>query len=163
LRGTEAAYAKMDAGRKLLAAGKPGEALPLLEEATRLGPQEAVIWVSRAAAEFGAEKKDAALASARRAVSLYPGLFQAQFAAGVAAFEVRNYPESLDALAAAEKIVPGQPQVAFYTGRNFEATGRREDAARQYVRVVEGVKKGPMAEYAAGRLIEWGYAQPAKK
>ncbi|MBI5444583.1 MAG: M48 family metalloprotease [Deltaproteobacteria bacterium] len=163
LRSVEPAYAKMDAGRKLLSAGKPKEALPVLEEATRLGPDEALIWVSRAAAEIGAGRNEEGLASARKAASLYPGLFHAQFAAGVAAFELRRHAESLDSLAAAEKIVPGQPQVAFYRGRNFETQGRREEAARQYVRVLEGVKEGPMAEYAMGRLIQWGYVKPQQK
>lgn len=160
LRATAPAYAKMDEGRKALAARKTDEAVRLLGEAARLAPDQALIWVHKAIAEAVAKKTPEAYASAQQAVDLYPGLYQARYAAGALAFELEKDAESLAHLDAAEKIVPGQPQVAFYRGRNFEAQNRRDAAARAYAAVLEQVQKGPMAEYCYKRLVEWGYVRP---
>lgn len=160
LKRTAPAYAKMDEGRKVLGEKKNDDAVRLLAEATSMAPDQALIWVYRAAAESAAGKKEDANASAENAVRLYPGLFQARFTAGVAAFNLKRNGQSLEHLAAAEKVVPGQPQVAFFRGRNYEAQGQREEAARQYVKVVEALGKGPMAEYSYKRLVEWGYVRP---
>lgn len=161
LRATAPAYAKMDEGRKALAAQKNDEAVRLLGEAAQLAPDQALIWAHKAVAEAVAKKTPEAYASAERAVALYPGLYQARYAAGALAFELKKHSESLAHLDAAEKIVPGQPQVTFYRGRNFEAQNRRDDAARAYAAVLEQVQKGPMAEYCYKRLVEWGYVRPA--
>jgi predicted Zn-dependent protease len=150
----------MDEGRQLLTEKKEAKALTLLRDATTLAPDEALIWVSRAAAEAKAGQKDEALTCAERAVRLYPDLFQARFTAGVTAFDAKKYRDSLDQLAVADRLVPEQPQVAFFRGRDYEAFGDRENAAKQYAGVVQTVGKGPMAEYSYQRLVEWGYVKP---
>ncbi|GAB4259514.1 MAG: M48 family metallopeptidase [Deferrisomatales bacterium] len=160
LRQVAPAYEKMDAGRKALAAGEGDRALALLEQATELAPAEALIWAFRAAAEAKADRAEAAYASARRAVELYPELYRARFTAGVLAFQLGKHRESLDHLDVAARLVPDQPPVAFYRGRNYEATGRRQEAAEAYAAVVRRVRKGPMAEYCYKRLAQWGYLRP---
>jgi predicted Zn-dependent protease len=160
LRAVAPAYAKMDEGRKALEKKDTAGALRLLDEATRLAPDQALLWVYRAIAEAGAEKKPQAYGSAQKAVALYPDLYRARFVAGVLAFETGKQGESLTHLQAADQLVPGQPPVAFYEGRALEAQGRREDAARKYAAVLEKVQKGAMAEYCYGRLVEWGYVRP---
>ncbi|MDW7711732.1 MAG: M48 family metalloprotease [Deferrisomatales bacterium] len=160
LRAVAPAYAKMDEGRKALAAKNNQEALALLGEAARLAPDQALIWVHKAAAEARAEKTEDAYASAQRAATLYPDLYQARYVAGALAFELKKHPESLGHLDAADRLVPDQPQVTFYRGRNFEAQGRRDDAARAYAAVLQKVQQGPVAEYCYNRLVEWGYVRP---
>jgi predicted Zn-dependent protease len=160
LRDLAPAYVKMDQGRQALAQKKYTEALGLLAGATSQAPDQALLWVFRAAAEAGAGKKSEALASAEKAVALYPGLYPARFNAGVLAFEAGKHAQSLDHLAEAERLVPGQPQVAFFQGRNREALGQREEAAQRYAKVLESLRQGPMAEYAYQRLVEWGYVRP---
>lgn len=160
LRALAPAYAKMDEGRKALAAKDTAAAVRAMDEATRLGPDQALLWTYRALAEARAEKKADAAASAERAAGLDPGLYHARFVAGVLAFDVKKHGESLAHLAAADRLVPGQPAVAFYQGRNHEAQGRRAEAARAYSAVLEKVRQGPMAEYCYRRLVEWGYVRP---
>ena len=160
LRGLAPAYAKMDEGRKALAGKDAASAVRALEEATGLGPDQALIWTHRAVAEVKAEKASEAGASAERAVGLDPNLYHARFVAGVLAFDAKKHGESLGHLAAADRLVPGQPAVAFYEGRNYEAQGRRPEAARAYGAVLEDVRQGPMAEYCYRRLVEWGYIRP---
>jgi predicted Zn-dependent protease len=163
LRTVSPAYAKMDAGRKALAKGDGKGALALFQEATRLGPREALIWTFRAAAEAKVGQTQTALGSAQKAVQLYPGLYQAQFTAGVLAFELGKHRESLASLDAADGIVRGQPQTTFFRGRNFEAQGRRPEAAEAYNAVLQTVRKGEMAEYSYSRLVKWGYIRPAPR
>jgi len=160
LRAVAPAYAKMDLGRKALAKKDAATAVRLLDEATRLGPDQALIWVYRAVAQAQAEKKADAWSSAEKAVGLEPNLYHARFVAGVLGFDAGKHGDSLNHLQAAEKLVPGQPQVAFYEGRDLEELGRRDEAARKYGAVLEKVQKGAMAEYCYGRLVEWGYVRP---
>ncbi len=159
LRATEEAYAAMDKGKAALAKGKTEEALVLLAEATRLAPDHALPWTFRAAAEAKAKKLPEGATSAEKAAALDPGLFRARFVAGVLAFEEKRYPGSLAHLEAADRLVPDQPQVTFFRGRNLDAQGRREDAARAYAAVLQKVRKGPMAEHSYRRLVEWGYVR----
>jgi len=161
LREVAPAYEKMDQAEEALSEGKTGEALRFAEEATLLGPREAQIWSVRASAEAKAGRLGAALASAEKAVALYPDLYQARLAAGVLNFELKRYGESLSHLEVANGLVPGQPPVSFFAGRNFEATGKREDAARAYASVLDKVQRGEMAEYCYRRLVEWGYIKTA--
>lgn len=162
LMATVPAYATMDRGVAALAEGDFTGAVALLREATGMAPDQALIWAFRAAAEVKAGDAAAGLASAERAVGLYPGLFRARLTAGAAAWDVGDHPRSLDHLAAAETIIPGQPQVAYLRGRNQEAQGQREPAAREYYAVLQSVRQGPMAEYCYQRLVEWGYLKPGK-
>jgi predicted Zn-dependent protease len=161
LREAAPAYAKMDEGRKALAKGETKEALRLLQEATRLAPKQALIWSFRAAAEAKAGQTETAYASAQKAVQLYPGLYRARFTAGVLAFELDKHRDSLAHLEAADQLVPGQPQITFFEGRNFEAQGRKEEAARAYHAVLQKVQQGEMAQYCYSRLVKWGYVRPA--
>jgi predicted Zn-dependent protease len=157
LKAVAPAYAKMDEGKAALAKGDAARAVDLLRSATETAPDQALIWAFRAGAEVKAGDAATGLASAEKAVALYPGLFRARLTAGSAAFEAGRHERSLEHLAAAEKIVPGQPQVTYLRGRNQEARGQQEAAAKDYYAVLQRVRKGPMAEYCYGRLVEWGY------
>jgi Flp pilus assembly protein TadD len=54
-------------------AGNGGEALPLLERACRLEPNDPRAWIGLARAQQAIGQRDAALASWRRALALAPG------------------------------------------------------------------------------------------
>ena len=159
LKAVAPAYEKMDEGKAALAAGDAPNAVKLLREATGMAPDQALIWAFRGAAEVKAGDAAIGLASAEKAVELYPGLFRARLTAGGAALEAGRHQRSLEHLAAADKIVPGQPQVTYLRGRNLEAQGQQENAARDYYEVLQNVRKGPMAEYCYNRLVEWGYVK----
>ena len=159
LKAAAPAYAKMDEGKAALADGDAARAVELLREATGMAPDQALIWAFRAAAEVEAGDATTGLGSAEKAVGLYPGLFRARLTAGKAALEAGRHGRSLEHLAAAEKIVPGQPPVTYLRGRNLEAKGQQESAAKAYYEVLQNVRKGPMAEYCYNRLVEWGYVK----
>ncbi|HMB30302.1 MAG TPA: hypothetical protein VKN82_00600, partial [Desulfohalobiaceae bacterium] len=133
------------------------KALELLVQATREAPDQALIWMMRAAVEREIDLKQRAYQSARQSVSLYPGLFYAQYLAGKTAFDVQRYKDSLGHLDQADGIIPQVPEVVFYKGRNYEALGQRDRAAQAYIFVLQRVGKGEMARYCYLRLKRWGY------
>ncbi len=163
LRSLLPAYGKMDEGMKLLTANNPNAAITPLEEATRLAPDQALIWVNLAVAEASLEHYDQAMTTSEKAVALYPDLYQARYISGVLSFHGGRYEQSLNHLNIAGRLVPDQPQVFFWQGRDHEALGRRDQAARQYSAVLKQVQKGPMAEYCYKKLVAWGYLRPVPR
>lgn len=164
LRTVAPAYEKAEKGMALVEKGQADEGLKLLRKASQEAPREARIRIMLASAEFNGNNPAAAEWEAARAVELDPDLFDSRFTAGVVYFKRNLNKKSLEELQAAEKIVPGQPQVAFFRGRNYEAEGSRDKAAREFSSVLKAVNKGPMAEYSHKRLTEWGYIKkPAAK
>ncbi|SHE99377.1 Putative Zn-dependent protease, contains TPR repeats [Desulfacinum infernum DSM 9756] len=157
LRRVQPAYELMDRAKKALSEKRSREALGLLRQATSQAPREALLWVYRAVAEDLEDNERQALSAARKAVELYPDLYHARYVAGVITFNSGAHRESLQHLQAADRLVPEQPPVTFYMGRNWEALGRRDQAARAYYAVLQKVKKGPMAQYCYRRLVQWGY------
>lgn len=157
LRQVAPAYALMDEARENLTKGNGVRAAALLAQATAQAPGEALIWVYRAVAEKTVGNGRKAVSSARRAVELYPTLYHARYTAGVILFHEGHHRESLEQLTEADKIVADQPSVIFYMGRNWEAMGQRDRAARAYYAVLKKVQKGPMAQYCYQRLVAWGY------
>lgn len=157
LRQVAPAYALMDEARENLNKGDGVRAASLLAQATAQAPKEALIWVYRAMAEKTAGKGREAVSSARRAVELYPTMYHARYVAGVILFHEGHHRESLEQLTEANKVIADQPSVIFYMGRNWEAMGQRDRAARAYYAVLKRVQKGPMAQYCYQRLVAWGY------
>jgi len=159
------AFDKVADGKRLMTEGKELEGLKLIREGAKSAPNHAVLFAALASAELKAGDDKLAAEAASKSVELDPGLFQARYAAGLAEFKLSEYEESIKELDAAEEIVPGQPAVAFFIGRNHEEEGQREAAAKAYAEVLTKVKKGEMAEYSYNRLKEWGYLkeEPVKK
>ncbi len=153
------AFEKMEQGQKLFKEGKTDEGLALIREAAKDAPGHATLQVALASGESEAKNLEAARDAALEAVRLDPGLFHARFAAGMAQFEVEDYRPSLAELTQADGIVPGQPRVLFFIGRNHEELGDTRAAAKAYVGVLQKVKKGPMAEHSYKQLVAWGYVK----
>jgi predicted Zn-dependent protease len=87
-----------------------------------------------------------------------PRLFYGRLVNGAANWRLRRHRESLEALQAAEQLVPGSLIVAFFIGRNHEDMGDRRAAAQQYQKVAQATQgQGEYGSYAVGRLKEWGY------
>ncbi len=157
LRSVAPAYVLFDRAKEALSAGRVPRAVQLLREANAKAPREALIWVYRALAEEKIRNRPEALSAIQRAVTLYPDLYHARYVAGVITFRGGAYRESLHHLRTADRLLPGQPAVRFYQGRNWEALGNRQKAAHAYAEVLKKVRRGPMARYCYQRLFEWGY------
>lgn len=159
LREDAPAYELMDKGLKLAGEEKYFQALKSLRQATEKAPNQALIWIMKAAVERKAGQEDSAYHSAKRAVQRYPDLFYARYMVGITGFAIKRHRKSLAQLHRANQILPNIPKILFYIGRNHEAMDQREKAAQAYYQVLKKVKKGEMAQYCAQRLRRWGYIQ----
>ena len=162
LKEVQPSYELAERGMALVAKGKNDEGLKDLRKAAKEAPGEAKISTMLASAEYKAGNPAAAEWEASRAVELDPELFDARLTAGVIYYKRKENGKSLGELGAAEKLVPGQPQVAFFRGRNLDDMGQKDKAAKEYAFVLKNVNKGPMAEYSYKRLTDWGYIKPEK-
>jgi len=156
------AFRRADEGEKLLGQKRPRESADAFAEAARLAPDEAILPALEALAQLATEDAAAARETARRAVRLDGGLFHARLAAGLAAYKLKDHRDSLENLLAAEKAAGATLASTYLVGRNYEALGNREEAARRYAVVAENAEPGPERDYCLRRLAEWGYYTPAR-
>jgi len=156
------AFRRSDEGEKLLQEKRPRESVVAFAEAGRLAPDEAILPALEALARLSADDPAAARDTARRAVRLDGGLFHARLAAGLAAYKLNDYRDSLENLLAAEKVAGATLVSMYLVGRNHEALGNREEATKRYAIVAENAEPGPEREYCLRRLAEWGHYTPAR-
>jgi hypothetical protein len=77
----------------------------------------------------------------------------------VTSLATKNYAAAYKEFDAYERVMPGNPNAAFFKGISLEAMQDRPGAAREYQRYLKDVNSGNQAKHAATRLREWGYAK----
>ena len=58
-----------------------------------------------------------------------------------------------------DRVLPGDPGIAFLTGVSYEGAGNRRAAAQQYNAYLRQSQQGDAAQYAYSRLKGWGYVR----
>lgn len=108
--------------------------------------------------EGAARKGDVAAAKryAEQAKAQYPGEAQAHHLSGIADLGLKRYEAALEGFSAYERLLPGNPNTIFLKGVSLEGMNRQGDAAREYYRYLQSVKRGDKAQYAYRRLVGWG-------
>jgi beta-barrel assembly-enhancing protease len=106
------------------------------------------------------EKHEQALRYAERAKHVYPEEAQAHYLTGITKLARKDFDGAYDDFGSYEKLLPGNPNAVFLKGYSLEGMGRRKEAANEYYRYLNAVKQGEQAQYAYGRLVEWGYVKP---
>jgi beta-barrel assembly-enhancing protease len=104
-------------------------------------------------------RRDDALRYAGAAREIYPQEAQAHKLAGSLHLGLRNPGAALESFERFEKILPGDPGIAFLKGVSLEGMGNRQAAAQQYVRFMRAGGAGQPAEYSMTRLKAWGVVQ----
>ena len=99
-------------------------------------------------------------ADARRhaavAREVYPQEAQAHKLGAVLALQARDPAQALAGLEQYDRLLPGDPGVAFLRGAGHEALGQRQQAAQQYALFLRSGAQGEPAQYARSRLQAWG-------
>lgn len=96
---------------------------------------------------------------AKRARDVYPSEAQAMQLNGLVAVKSGLYDAAFENFDEYEQRMPGNPLTIFYKGYSLEGMGRRQAAAREYVRFLKKVNQGEQAKHAYSQLIRWGYIQ----
>ena len=109
---TEGLHILPNLGRSLIAQGKVAEAVPYLEHARRLKPDDAGLANEMALAYVGVDRFDAAIAAWRDAVRIDPRQEQTWFALGMALAATGRVPEARQAFTEVLRLNPGRTDAA---------------------------------------------------
>jgi X-X-X-Leu-X-X-Gly heptad repeat protein len=157
LRSIGDAIDRMQRGERFLYGGKYGDAEGLFREALNLAPGDYAGLLLMAKCQLALEKPDISRKFARDASSAYPGEPQALHILGMCELSLKKYDEAYDHFQMYAKALPGNPNTLFYQGLSAEGMSKRDLAARHYKAYLNEVNRGEKAQYAYGRLKEWGY------
>jgi predicted Zn-dependent protease len=127
--------------------------------ALKLAPQDyaANLLMARCLAAQGRQKDALRYADAAR--SIYPQEAQAHKLAGVLQLAEKNPGAAVASFEQFDRLLPGDPGIAFLKGVSYEGAGNQRAAAENYARFLRSGGQGKPAEYSMSRLKAWGYAR----
>lgn len=156
LRAKAGAIENMQKAETAMSKKNYGEAETLLESALKEAPDDYAGLVMMSKVQLALKNPEAADRYAEKAKAVYPGEAQGHYLSGFASLQRKDYDAAQADFARYETLLPGNPNAVFYQGLSLEGLGRREDAARTYYRYLQMTRQGDQAQYAYGRLVEWG-------
>ena len=156
LRRIKGAIEQMQEGEKLMRQERLPRAETALDNALRQAPEDYAGLVMMAKCQLALDRPKRAEFFADKARRVYPAEAQAQHVSGVAMLSQQRFDSAFERFDRYEQILPGNPNTVFLKGISQEAMGHRAQAAQEYRRFLESVRQGDKAEYAHGRLAEWG-------
>lgn len=104
-----------------------------------------------------------ALDYTRQARQANPKETMARFNFGLLVLKLGEYGQAYDVLSAYRKVMPQHPMTPFFQGHCQEMLRQREPAAQHYAEFLQNVQRGKRAQYAFGKLVEWGYIEPPQE
>ena len=151
------AVEELQKGEQEMAGKRLGEAENHFRNALRQSPNDYAGLVMMAACQLAQKKLAEGLRYSEAAKAVYPQEAQAHHLSGYAKLQTRDYAGAYQDFSSYEKILPGNPNAAFLKGFSLEGMGNKAEAAKEYHRYLQVVQEGKFAQYAYGRLVEWGY------
>lgn len=144
-------------GETAMAKRRLAEAQERFASALRLSPQDyaANLLMARCLAHQG--RLQDALRYAENAREVYPQEAQAHKLVGTLKMGLRDPAAAYAAFDRYDRLLPGDPGIAFLKGTSLEAGGNRHGAAQHYARFLQAGAQGKAADYARTRLKAWGY------
>lgn len=128
-----------------------------LAEARRSTPDDYPAWVITAKAQMMQDQPTQAIESLRRARQIQPEEGQAMYLLGINLLSQDDAGGALTEFQRYEQVLPGNPNTRFLVGYSHEQQDNKPQAATAYQDYLRQVQQGQQAEYAFGRLREWGY------
>jgi predicted Zn-dependent protease len=113
--------------------------------------------MARCLAAQGRQKD--ALRYAETARAAYPQEAQAHKLAGVLQLAQKDPAAAVASFEQFDRLLPGDPGIAFLKGVGYEGAGNQRAAAEAYARFLRSGAQGKPAEYSMSRLKAWGYAR----
>jgi len=146
-------------GETAMAQKKLPEAQGDFATALKFAPRDyaANLLMARCLVAQGRQKDAIRYADAAR--TIYPQEAQAQKMSGVLALAERNPGAAVQYFEQFDRLLPGDPGIAFLKGVSYEGAGNQRAAAENYARFLRSGGQGQPAEYSMGRLKAWGYAR----
>jgi len=146
-------------GEVAMAQKKLPEAQGQFGTALKLAPKDyaANLLMARCLVAQGRQKE--AIRYADTARTIYPQEAQAQKLSGVLQLAERNPGAAVQHFEQFDRLLPGDPGIAFLKGVSYEGAGNQRAAAENYARFIRSGGQGQPAEYSMSRLKAWGYVR----
>ena len=132
----------------------------LLNQALKQAPSDYAALVMMAKCQLAKENYQEASRYAERARKAYPQEAQSYHLQGISKILQKKYAAAYQSFTTCERLLPGNPNMAFYKGISLEGMQRRRQAATEYRRYLQSSNQGSQAGHAYQRLVDWGYIQP---
>jgi predicted Zn-dependent protease len=140
-----------------ISAGKFDDASREINRARAMQEDDYGLWVISAKNEIGKENHRAAISHLNKAAALKPSEHLPTYMLGASYLETGQPEQALAMFTRYKRDLPGNPTVDFFIGFSHEKQGQKSAAAESYKVYLRQVQQGAQAEYAYGKLIEWGY------
>ena len=157
IRVQKDAINRMEKGQQMLSEGKYRDAEKLLVEALKRVPGDYAGLLLMAKCQLALENPDTARRYALDASGVYPAEPQSLHVLGITELVLKKYDKAYDYFGKYRKILPGNTNTIFYQGLSAEGMKDRDRASSHYYSYLKKVNRGEKAQYAYGRLKEWGY------
>jgi predicted Zn-dependent protease len=163
LRAMKGAIDEMQNGEKAMAKKDFPAAEGHFQKALKEAPEDYAGLCMMAKCLMAQKKYKKARRYAELAKKVYPEEAQAHHLSGITKLAKKDFGHAYEDFSSYEKMLPGNPNTIFLEAYSLEGMGSRRDAANEYYRYLQTVNQGEQAQYAYGRLVEWGYIRPRKK
>ena len=163
LRAMKGAIEEMQNGEKAMAKKDFPTAEGHFRRALKEAPEDYAGLCMMSKCLMAQKKHEEARRYAEMAKRVYPEEAQAQHLSGITKLVKGDFGPAYEDFSSYEKLLPGNPNTVFLKAYSLEGMGRRRDAAVEYNRYLGVVSQGDQAQYAYGRLVEWGYIRPRKR
>lgn len=157
LRAQRKTIEALQEGEKALYRKKFDGAEAKFQEALGLSPNDYAGLVMMAKCQLLQKKYEEGLRFADRARAVYPQEAQAYHLSGFAELNLKDYQGALQHFSSYQERLPADPNPLFFKGYCQEQMQHQDAAAREYHGFLQRVNQGQYAQYAYGRMVEWGY------
>lgn len=144
-------------GETAMAKKKLGEAQEQFASAVKQTPRDYPANLLMARCLAAQSKNTEATRYAEAARDIYPQEAQAHKLAGALKLGQNDPAGAFAAFDRYDRLLPGDPGIAFLKGVSLEAGGDKRGAAENYARFLKSGAQGKPADHAYGRLKAWGY------
>jgi predicted Zn-dependent protease len=159
LRAQKKTISLLQEGSTLMNKKEYGQAEDKFKQALKQSPNDYGALVTMAKCQFVQKKSAQAEQFARKATQVYPEEAQGHLVTGMSAMMANRYDRAYKHLSDYDRVLPGNPEIAFYQGYAQEHMQHKQNAAQYYQKYIQKVRQGKQAQYAYGRLKEWGYTR----
>jgi len=163
LRAIKKAIEAMQAGQQLMAKKDFSGAESHFREALKEAPNDYTALLMMAQCLLTQKKDREAGVYAKQANQVYPQEPQAYETCGIINILNKDFDAAYEDFAVYDKLLPGNPGMAFLKGFSLEGMRQIPQAAKEYHRYLQAVNQGDQAKHAYRRLVEWGYIKPSTR
>ncbi len=157
LRAQKGVIEEIEKGQGQLAKRQYDAASAHFQRALKQAPNDYVALCMMSKTKLIQKEYAAGRQYAEMAQKAYPREAQAYHLSGFAKLQLKDFEGAYEEFNTYDRLLPGNPNIAFFKGYSQEGMGNTQQAAQHYNRYLQAVQQGQYAQHAYRRLVDWGY------